>query len=985
MSKSKRLYIKVFIAILFGIIVIFSHFPANPAFAEVNLAPQPAVIQDSDCRPLDVIFLVDQSGSMSGYAGIPPADPNEQRQYAPQAMIDLLAELVLQKCPNTTHRVAVVSFGTTARIDVDLTSISPGTATEAQILKESLFENIVAENMGQTAHRQAFAQARAILNRRADISGEIPRRTIVIFLTDGLPCEPDYGCNVPGETMNYIAYANRLRSEIDDWFYFSDDLLAQENCIRDLIQYHDGFDAIPQNESADTPYNRTLAYCFNEFPVSNREIERSTYIYMLLLKYPEPYTRQLDEIYEDIMFRYGGELIRLSNNQEDLPATFVEILSRVGGLRIPIAECGNIVINPFLEKVSFVFYKFDEETEVSLRYTDDLGNSYTIKGGEIIGDGPNRPADNEVEHFPLRANERYTITYPYPGLWSLESDNCQRLNAYYYDVDFSSGSVSLGLPEIPQFDIPPYYDVNHPYYIEYAMRDNSGRVVSQRGPSRLHMELDVTVTTPTNEVQAYEMRWIEAESLFRSVEPLKVKDVGTYRIDIRGYTYVHEGGPTVRTDNIETIFSERKLIIEHDNISFTVLNVTPFNVVPITPLEGDVIQPLHGTLAESWPLSVKPLEVEVKIVNREGSDLTNVNEIFTNPNAALEVKLVSPAGAESGVSYLAPAQNQPGHFRGIVEGFAYDGEQTLVISVVGDLSRDYRPYDWETEVVITRTNGPQTAFAINPVDPVPDGVSAPIHGSILEGWPLPVLPLEVKVALTDRDGEPLQTISELLVNPNASLTARVVAPDGSESETVYLRQSAEAEHEFVGRISDFTKIGEQSLIVSFVGDYVSERYQPLNTTQRINFVRRDYLWTNTLFYYLMLIILILTAIFLIIYNIAIRKHKVRGQLVFELAQDQIEIPIFSDTNKKVLKKNLLGQYPQLALDKILVRSKPKSSRSSGGDEFFSSDLMGGSEDPGVSVTFYTSQGGTYSQDLVPNMSVSYSSDTDYQVRYEPNE
>ena len=84
-----------------------------------------ATAQEDDyqaCSPIDVVFLIDQSSSMSGSSG---NDLLEQRKYAVQVAIDLMADIALDSCPGVVHRVGIISYGTTAEVDLPLSEIGP--------------------------------------------------------------------------------------------------------------------------------------------------------------------------------------------------------------------------------------------------------------------------------------------------------------------------------------------------------------------------------------------------------------------------------------------------------------------------------------------------------------------------------------------------------------------------------------------------------------------------------------------------------------------------------------------------------------------------------------------------------------------------------------------------------------------------------------------------------------------------------------------
>src|SRR5262245_45474388 len=72
-----------------------------PAKAEHRL------IQDvsDQCTGLDVIFLIDESGSMQFN------DPHQVRGNTVRTVLDILGDNAVYFCPGTQHRIAVLGFG----------------------------------------------------------------------------------------------------------------------------------------------------------------------------------------------------------------------------------------------------------------------------------------------------------------------------------------------------------------------------------------------------------------------------------------------------------------------------------------------------------------------------------------------------------------------------------------------------------------------------------------------------------------------------------------------------------------------------------------------------------------------------------------------------------------------------------------------------------------------------------------------------------
>ncbi len=72
----------------------------------------------ADPGGLDLVVLVDQSGSMSGHGTSAKNDPYNVRNHMVTFTLDLMAENAVLN--QVTHRLGVISFGTTVRIDLPL-------------------------------------------------------------------------------------------------------------------------------------------------------------------------------------------------------------------------------------------------------------------------------------------------------------------------------------------------------------------------------------------------------------------------------------------------------------------------------------------------------------------------------------------------------------------------------------------------------------------------------------------------------------------------------------------------------------------------------------------------------------------------------------------------------------------------------------------------------------------------------------------------
>jgi len=372
------------------------------------------------CSNLDVIFIVDQSASMQR------TDPTVNREYAVEGMIDLLVDLAINQCPDSYHRVGVISFGSEydTHIDVPLYDIDPATSTDARRIRDYLREKVKAANLGTTYPEPAFLEAYRMFNQSMLDSSQ-PRKKVIIFITDGLPCKPGKECD---ESTNYVDTTAHLRSEIEKRFPFSSDLKKREDCLFN----------VRRNYPETLPAEKTTA-CLEDNPVADSSYSNSTYIYTLLLYnfddvFNEEAVAQLNEISRE----HAGELFKNQSKQQ-IPSNLRKILSHLVGVRPTLLTGPNFAVNPYLNKLIVTAYKQSEEVDLVLSYTDVNGKLHSIQNGQVT-DGFILDPDNGYYRFG--ANERYAILNPYPGVWSMSTSNPNGLDVYY------SNSKSENLEEM---------------------------------------------------------------------------------------------------------------------------------------------------------------------------------------------------------------------------------------------------------------------------------------------------------------------------------------------------------------------------------------------------------------------------------------------------------------------------------------------------------------------------------------------------------
>ena len=175
---------------------------------------------------LDVVFLIDQSGSMGGadygYPDRQATDPLGLRFEAVQYALDTLGQYRLLIAPSLAVRMAVIDFGDKPVVTLNWTPIaeSPDTwsTTRQQLLTQISADAFRAahnpDNLGNTNFMAAFEQAKALFDTLPQ--GEQHLR-VVILLTDGEPCAItgpyQFNCKVPEQKKEHMALVQSLAQD----------------------------------------------------------------------------------------------------------------------------------------------------------------------------------------------------------------------------------------------------------------------------------------------------------------------------------------------------------------------------------------------------------------------------------------------------------------------------------------------------------------------------------------------------------------------------------------------------------------------------------------------------------------------------------------------------------------------------------------------------------------------------------------------------
>jgi len=700
---------------------------------EPSISPQQEVSSQGECFSLDVVFLIDQSDSMSGFGGTAANDPTEQRVAAVRWAIDWLSQNAASRCPDAFHRIAMISYGSNAQVDLPLQNINPANLEEAISQTNALEKNIRPLRLGQTNPKEAFALAKRLLDDAAPIGGGI-RKQAIIFITDGHPCVGD--C----KTMDFVSYARETRLLVEHYFPFDETLLARENCLKDL-----------QDRYGQEIPGEQINACFDQYRVSDNAYRNSTYIWALLLNFGEAYSNRLREEYVAMSESHAGTVFDLKENRRDIPEKFLAILTQLAGVQVQLLNCGDFAVNPFLSQAQLGFFKADPDTNVIISYQDVDGRTYTIDSTAAEGD--------QIEGFHLLdhgqgVNETFIFAFPEPGIWSFNSDLCQGISAYFQPIDIVEQHTPLeilppngtALPLDASYDFeklniskiltPPYYDSENPYYLQYTIRGSDVGIYSCKEEDGVippynnpffKVQVDASVTAPDGSNNHYQMEWNEDTCAYVSTTPLTVPMQGEYGVSVQGTVRYYEGSnyQVPSNQSLDSIFDAQRTLFKYTD-QFNVfcpgiehLSDCPWEIETLsdscqickpkafqfqisTPEDNADLGPVHGTLLEGWPLPVNPIPFAVEFSSPSGFDFV-LDDVLVDPEQPFEILLIA-GGRIYPLTYQRDPEN-PLRFEGEITGVNVEGKYELSVKLVTGHSPFYSPVNEEDQRAFIRKDG----------------------------------------------------------------------------------------------------------------------------------------------------------------------------------------------------------------------------------------------------------------------------------------
>ena len=628
----------------------------------------------SGCYAIDVVFLVDQSNSMSGITGGQSNDPLQQRINAPKYALDWLANNRLALCNDVVHRIGVVSFGTNAEIDLPMTEIKPSNQADWDSISGRLESSIQERYMDATNPVNAFDEAKKMFDSLSPV-GTFPRKRVIILLTDGQPCVPGMGCTFDKDDAINKEYMNSMINNLEEDFPFSPALIKLDAAIEQAGIEYGNLSDVPDEVRNDI---------FVDNPVTNEDYENSTYIYIVAMNGATPYLNSVGGAFEEIADFHGGEVVDLRKNAIEVPRVFNDLLSKTVGITPTLLGCGNLAVDPYLSGAILDVFKVAEGLELEI----DFNSHKLVAGG------------GDIDYFGVQqysefgANEHYRFVQPPAGLWHIDSSNCDGVEA-----SFISFNPKIKLLE-PAFAVP-HYDVDgntsdplHPYTLRYQIVDQENGITLDYNPDYpLTMQAIIKDLSGTETVVNLEF---EKDGEWVSKEPIPVNILGEYSIEIKGIAKCVND-----PENPEHCSDGTFEVVNDSSGKYQVAPVSIFHIVVDEPVALETY-PLHGKLIPD-KLDVEPFHIQFHLEDESNTPI-NTNLVFPGDlNQAFTVDFLA-----EGKKYTEKANPVSGSDSAFEVNFTepkVEGEQSITISLLSDYNHTiYRPKDLPVTVNFIRTD-----------------------------------------------------------------------------------------------------------------------------------------------------------------------------------------------------------------------------------------------------------------------------------------
>ena len=613
---------KLRVLILSGVLLIGAVFVYHKSTAlAVGFAGGEGEQGSRGCVSLDLVVLIDQSRSMK------VNDPNNLRIEALRQIIDYLGDSVLYFCPDAKHRLAVIGFGDKGALYTEDTQvyfsnvvIAPRTLGEWIGTRDKLKSNLPGpENLEGTDFLSAFRAAKDVFNRWGGVSSKedvLPRRKVVLLLTDGGPCVIADGCGQDGKPYGGQQMAKAMR---------------------DLKEYLDP-------NGADFPWRgQENKASVSLLVVGLNDSTNAGYNYL-----QDP---RIKDVWAQITREHGGEFVPVATDKPEnlrLSSQVFDALNQVAPVVLKKWRCDEpLWVDPYTSGILVIHIWrqgalsgfLPQDVVIRLRYESADGKVVFYERGNASESGYG-PEDYSGTDF----SERYVFYRPAPGKYTVEVEHADRC----VDVDVRTGEEPLIVKVLspssdnhtdvlPQVKDLPYYDkvLTPRFKIQLFQRAKNGSTQPVVEFPGYPLKVKVVVKRPDGQIDEYVLSKVGDDGTFIGNDFIKTPVAGKYKWSL-----------VVETSNPKAKFGEASsgasdhIIVFQTKGQFEVTPVTRFRVKVISPPPSI---PINTVEKGTGVLKGQPLVVRMRLIGEKGKIL-DPKIVFPNTSKMLTVTLLGPTG-----------------------------------------------------------------------------------------------------------------------------------------------------------------------------------------------------------------------------------------------------------------------------------------------------------------------------------------------------
>lgn len=780
-------------SMLVFIISIIGILDVSPIFAQEKIV-QPSQEASPKCWALDVVVVVDMSGSMR------INDPDNYRFDAVDEVIYELATNKQEECQDAAHRIGLVTFSSEAISHIKLKNITIRAEDNTTDWINDVFGNAVSDakyvTAADTSFEAAFEMAKTMFEEAPKLiepSGYGERRQLVVFITDGKPTHSLDGSQKPTEALMCDWIGNLQQ---DSWkgksiwvlpLYANDSYLDEEGC------------------------NKTIRQNFEEISIAS-----------------------------------GGKLAEFIYNNQTIPSFVFELIADEFGQTTQKVSCNDVFyIDPYLASVKLSFFseKNEDSIYVTLSKLDEDTNEdiLSFQNGQVVINKNNVDLvynpDRDYRN-PRQGKEQYTIYNPTPGKWryqveGMSADECVR-NVEGTKIQvlpevnlFESGKI---LPQMPD---APYYDVNYPttFTLNLLNSDTNLPVANVKDyplmitikwelPSGSRSLPDGTLIT------SIELFPTETDSWENKNFPILTPELGVYKLEITG------SAKTGDKSGDFVLFKETRT----------------FEVRDLERIQFALLEPEAGaglSCNEFWNgQSVgKPLNVTVQLQDANGQPILPSSYLTRSQFSA---EYVDQTGALSSVSLISDEN-------GLLKGTLFANTDEVTGCGIGNLTvRFDGEYDlnryslMEDEIVLPVERVTSKGVVVQSVIPEQDSTVLRFASTLDACSIEKVQPISIVFSLADLDGNQLDPRDLMVEGKDALYQVRVKAPGSTlwEDLDVTFQQSSDGSVLIAKGGKNIQEIGKYTVEISPVEYAFARGYVADSSPIIITFYRQDNIWTT---------------------------------------------------------------------------------------------------------------------------------------------